>query len=251
MEYSAASDSYTACPEGFKEFYNQRRRWTPSTFLNSVDLLSTNYKRVIANNDDFSFFYIIYQFLAQIFGTIVGPGSIVLSLSGAFTALFPLNDNVAIIISLGLWIFFIMVCFTCKSDVQLSVAYFLTVIYSIVMVAMFVAMIIQMIQEPSTPTSIGIMLFLGIFPVAALLHPQELGCYPMFFIYFLTLPSMSLLLTTYSFFNLDNVSWGTRYALFRPLFIKNEILCKIKKMHFKNTCFWFLYQDEKIMDLDK
>jgi len=31
VEYSAASDSYTACPEGFDEFYNQRRRWMPST----------------------------------------------------------------------------------------------------------------------------------------------------------------------------------------------------------------------------
>ncbi|CAG4998332.1 unnamed protein product [Parnassius apollo] len=34
VEYSAASDAYTHCPEGFSEFYNQRRRWVPSTIAN-------------------------------------------------------------------------------------------------------------------------------------------------------------------------------------------------------------------------
>ena len=60
VEYSAASDSFTACPEGFAEFYNQRRRWTPSTIANVADLLA-DYKRVIKNNDDVSFLYIVYQ----------------------------------------------------------------------------------------------------------------------------------------------------------------------------------------------
>ena len=59
VEYSAASDSFTACPEvtshstsqpltdlqGFKEFYNQRRRWMPSTLLNIMDLIG-DYKQV-------------------------------------------------------------------------------------------------------------------------------------------------------------------------------------------------------------
>ena len=60
VEYSAASDSFTACPEGFKEFYNQRRRWMPSTIANIADLLS-DYKRVVKNNEDISIFYIGYQ----------------------------------------------------------------------------------------------------------------------------------------------------------------------------------------------
>ena len=29
IEYCAASDSYTHAPEGFGEFYTQRRRWAP------------------------------------------------------------------------------------------------------------------------------------------------------------------------------------------------------------------------------
>mgnify|MGYP002715441805 CR=1 FL=1 len=30
VEYCAASDAYTHCPESFEEFYTQRRRWGPS-----------------------------------------------------------------------------------------------------------------------------------------------------------------------------------------------------------------------------
>lgn len=39
VEYNAASDAYTNSPEEFKEFYNQRRRWGPSTLANTLDLL--------------------------------------------------------------------------------------------------------------------------------------------------------------------------------------------------------------------
>ena len=60
VEYSAASDAYTHCPEGFNEFYNQRRRWVPSTMANIMDLLG-DYKRTIKINDNISLPYIFYQ----------------------------------------------------------------------------------------------------------------------------------------------------------------------------------------------
>ena len=41
IEYSAAADALTHAPEGFSEFYNQRRRWGPSTMANIVDLLQS------------------------------------------------------------------------------------------------------------------------------------------------------------------------------------------------------------------
>ena len=40
VEYCAAADALTYAPEGFEEFYNQRRRWSPSTMANIMDLLS-------------------------------------------------------------------------------------------------------------------------------------------------------------------------------------------------------------------
>lgn len=60
VEYSAASDAYTHCPEGFNEFYNQRRRWVPSTLANIMDLL-VDYKHTIKINDNISSPYIAYQ----------------------------------------------------------------------------------------------------------------------------------------------------------------------------------------------
>jgi chitin synthase len=60
VEYSAASDAFTHSPEGFGEFYNQRRRWVPSTMANIIDLLA-DYKRVVKVNDSISILYIAYQ----------------------------------------------------------------------------------------------------------------------------------------------------------------------------------------------
>ena len=60
VEYSAASDAYTHGPEGFNEFFNQRRRWVPSTIANIFDLLM-NYKQTVKINDNISLPYIWYQ----------------------------------------------------------------------------------------------------------------------------------------------------------------------------------------------
>lgn len=53
MEYCAASDALTFAPEGFNEFFNQRRRWIPSTIANIYDLLK-DYKNVVSVNESIS-----------------------------------------------------------------------------------------------------------------------------------------------------------------------------------------------------
>ena len=65
VEYSAASDAYTHCPEGFNEFFNQRRRWVPSTIANIFDLLM-NYKVTVAINDNISLPYVGYQTMLMV-----------------------------------------------------------------------------------------------------------------------------------------------------------------------------------------
>jgi len=60
VEYSAASDAYTQCPESFDEFYKQRRRWIPSTMANILDLLM-DAKRTVKINNNISYLYIVYQ----------------------------------------------------------------------------------------------------------------------------------------------------------------------------------------------
>lgn len=86
VEYSAASDAYTHAPEGFNEFYNQRRRWVPSTMCNIMDLLA-DAKTIISKNNSISMPYILYQAMLMI-GTIIGPGTIFLMMVGALVSVF-------------------------------------------------------------------------------------------------------------------------------------------------------------------
>lgn len=78
VEYCAASDAYTHAPEGFNEFYNQRRRWVPSTMANIFDLLS-DARRIVKTNNNISMPYIFYQTILM-FGTIIGPGKCLLNM---------------------------------------------------------------------------------------------------------------------------------------------------------------------------
>ena len=139
MTYLFFSDSFTAAPEGFKEFYNQRRRWMPSTMANIADLLG-DYRRVTNNNDDISPFYIAYQILMFV-STVLGPGFIFLMISGTFAVAFPgtLTDNEAFIINLVPILIFCATCLLAKSDHQLTLAMLLSVAYAVVMVAVIVS----------------------------------------------------------------------------------------------------------------
>lgn len=133
VEYCAASDSFTQCPEGFNEFYNQRRRWMPSTKLNIIDLISDS-KMVVKNNPDISRGYIFYQSF-MMFGTVFGPGSIFLMLIGAFSTAFDLSNDNSLIINAVLAGGFVLACCVLKGAQQIMVAQLLTLVYALIMIA--------------------------------------------------------------------------------------------------------------------
>lgn len=92
-------------------------------------------------------------------------------------------------------------------------AQLLSVIYSIVMMVVLVGIILQLSEDGfASPSGIFLIFTAMTFIVAAILHPQEFWCLPTGLIYYLTVPSMYLLLIVYSVCNLNNVSWGTREA---------------------------------------
>ncbi|KAI1291990.1 Chitin synthase 8 [Halotydeus destructor] len=209
VEYSAASDAYTHCPEGFTEFYTQRRRWAPSTMANIMDLLG-DYKRTIAVNDHISFPYIIYQAMLMI-GTILGPGTIFLMLVGALVAVFRISNWDSFVYNFVPILFFIIVCFVCKTEMQIFAAQLLSAAYAMLMMAVFVGTAIQMTEDGvSSPSAIFFIALTGSFFVAGILHPQEFSCVTPIFLYFLSIPCMYMLLMIYSLVNLNNVTWGTR-----------------------------------------
>lgn len=69
LEYCAAAEDSTFCPDTFDEFFKQRRRWIPSTLANLL-LLISEWKLTVNNNDHISFFFILYQAL-MVFSTII------------------------------------------------------------------------------------------------------------------------------------------------------------------------------------
>nr|ARQ20736.1 chitin synthase 2 [Grapholitha molesta] len=209
VEYSAASDAYTHCPEAFGEFYNQRRRWVPSTMANILDLLG-DAKQTVKSNDNISTLYICYQMLLMV-GTILGPGTIFLMMIGAMNAITGISNMNALILNLIPVVIFITVCMTCKSETQLILATAITCLYAMLMMMVIVGIALQIVEDGwLAPSSIFTIVTFGIFFITAALHPQEMICLLYLVVYYITIPSMYMLLIIYSLCNLNNVSWGTR-----------------------------------------
>ena len=209
VEYSAASDAYTHCPEGFNEFFNQRRRWVPSTIANIFDLLM-DYKATIKINDNISLPYVWYQSMLMM-GTVIGPGTIFLMLVGAFVAAFKIGNWTSFQYNLIPIVAYVGVCLMCKTKWQLLLSQLLSTYYAMIMMAVIVGTALQLGEDGiGSPSAIFLVAMTGSFFIAACLHPQEFWCVVPGLMYLLCIPSMYLLLIIYSITNLNNVSWGTR-----------------------------------------
>ncbi|CAG5096672.1 Similar to Chitin synthase (Meloidogyne artiellia), partial [Cotesia congregata] len=219
VEYSAASDSYTHAPETFKEFYNQRRRWIPSTIANIFDLLNSS-KNTRKANENISWLYIAYQWILM-GSTVLGPGTIFLMLVGAFVAAFRIDNWSSFYYNLIPIAIFVTICFFCKSDFQLIVAAIISTFYGLVMIVVLVGIMIQIADDGwLAPSTILFMVVAGQLIIAGLLHPQEISCLICGVIYYVTVPSMYMLLIIYSLFNIHNVTWGTRES---KVIVKDDV----------------------------
>ncbi|KAH3754146.1 chitin synthase chs-2-like [Dreissena polymorpha] len=210
VEYCAASDALTYAPEGFYEFYNQRRRWTPSTMANILDLLM-DFKNITKRNSEISMLYVCYQMLLMV-SSILTPGTIFLMVLGAINMAFPqLSLYWALVLNLIPVAIFILLCFVAKSETQLAYAAILSTVYSLVMMLVIVGLIKQAAENGfCSVINIFLCFVAGVIIISALIHPQEFWCIFHGFLYFLAIPSMSMLLMLYSIGNLHVVSWGTR-----------------------------------------
>lgn len=209
IEYCAAADALTHAPETFSEFFNQRRRWGPSTLANIIDLLG-NWRATISINDNVSTLYVLYQFCLMV-STVLGPATILLMLSGAFVVVFKMTVIESYLMALIPAIFFIIVCIYAKPSTQMTIASIMSAVYAILMTIVFVGTLGQAIEGGLTsPNVIFMILLIVIFFIAALMHPEEFFCVIPGALYFICLPTGYLLLTIYYLCNMNVVSWGTR-----------------------------------------
>ncbi|XP_028966439.1 chitin synthase-like [Galendromus occidentalis] len=209
VEYSAASDAYTHAPEAFGEFYTQRRRWGPSTQANIIDLL-VSARQLIKVNPNVSAPYIAYQGMLMI-GNIIGPGNIYMMIVGSFVTVFSMQALHAMLINLVPLLGFIVICFMCKNDKQILAALLLTFLYSLIMCAVLIGLLIQIKNEgPASPSGMFTTALALTYVLTAIAHPQEITCVFYGILYFMLIPSMFLFLVVYSVVNVHVVVWGTR-----------------------------------------
>ncbi|CAB3404677.1 unnamed protein product [Caenorhabditis bovis] len=209
VEYCAASDAQTFAPEGFNEFFNQRRRWIPSTIFNIMDLLK-DYKNVVNVNESISIWYIIYQ-LVMLISSVLGPGTIFVMIVGAISISFTIDTMISLIIVSVPVIIFIVVCLTATQEKQLIVAQTIGAVFAMLMTAVIVGTSLQLQKDGIfSPHSMFLVAVVTSFLTAAILHPLEFTCIIPGTIYFLAIPCMYMLLPIYSVCNMQTVAWGTR-----------------------------------------
>ncbi|XP_032435842.1 chitin synthase chs-2-like [Xiphophorus hellerii] len=210
VEYNAASDAYTNAPQDFKELYNQRKRWGPSTMANVVDLLgSTNL--VSKKNPSMSKPFMFYQLFAMI-SAILAPATICLMVAGSLSFILEIPSAAALVIAVIPPAIYLGLCFKLKADTQITIAAVLSVMYAFLMMVVTMSVFASIMKEQTilTPSSIFIVAMSVIYIVTALLHPQELPLLFYGLLYIICIPSAYLLLTIYSMVNMNSVSWGTR-----------------------------------------
>ncbi|XP_074543357.1 chitin synthase chs-2-like [Halichoeres trimaculatus] len=210
VEYNSASDAYTNAPEDFKELYNQRRRWGPSTLANIVDLLGAT-NTVSKKNSSISKLFMLYQ-LFNITSAILAPATICLMIAGSLSFMLTLDAGWALVLAIIPPAIYLILCFKLKADTQITIAAILSVIYSFLMLVVTLSTVGSMIKDQTilTPSSMFVVAMAFIYVVTALMHPQEVQLVFFGFLYILCIPSAYLLLTIYSMVNMNNVSWGTR-----------------------------------------
>ncbi|XP_035669155.1 uncharacterized protein LOC118411184 [Branchiostoma floridae] len=230
LEYTAVSEDSTYCPEEFAEFYNQRRRWGPSTVANQIELIEKYFGHEM-KRDSVSFLFMVYQGLL-FFSGLIGPATCVLIIAGGLQ-FFNYDNGLAsaqavsittvVVLSL-VSLLYGMICLCTSQKFQLRMAMALSLCFAVLMTLVLVSLVEDTVVEFRNMTmsiqageeynpSISTLYFLalvGMYIITGLVHITEFHTLFYGLVYFLSLPTGYILLTLYSVCNLTDRTWGTR-----------------------------------------
>ena len=216
IEYCAASDAYTHAPETITEFFNQRRRWIPSTLGNTVSFLK-NYRRTIRLNENVSFLCVLYHicFLASY---ILSPATITIAIADAFNATTDIDMWGSFILACLPAGVFLIVCYqNWKEEIKIGFAAMLGTYYSILMMIVVVGTIVRVVDGSWKTTAVLFLVIMAlIFFLTAICHPFELSCVKPCFLFFLCIPTSYILIIIYSLTTMNQCTWGTRDNVYVP-----------------------------------
>lgn len=152
----------------------------------------------------------MYQFFILV-STVLGPATVMLMMAGAFNVVLKTDVMGSYALSLTPPIIFMIICFLAKPETQVVAASLLSALYAIVMMIVIVGTVANAIEGSVTsPNVIFLVMLVGIFVIAALMHPEEVLCIIPGALYFICIPTGYLVLTIYYLCNMHIVSWGTR-----------------------------------------
>ncbi|XP_061191089.1 uncharacterized protein LOC133199272 [Saccostrea echinata] len=241
IEYCAASENETYCPEEFEEFYKQRRRWIASTLANIISLIKEwNLIRLL--NHRVSYLFCIYQ-IFLLTSTFIGPSTVIIIVAGGLNYAWNFDVVWAVVLQIAVCVIYALICLFKNERWQMQSGKIITFLYAVVMTAVVVGIAEQVAEdmigfndkvkvetkdnktvtvEPTVvPGAISddfpvsfVTLYLGlliaIFLVTGAFHPSEFTCLLNGITYLLCLPSGYLVLNIYSVVNITDRSWGTR-----------------------------------------
>nr|XP_034320179.1 uncharacterized protein LOC105341274 isoform X1 [Crassostrea gigas]XP_034320180.1 uncharacterized protein LOC105341274 isoform X1 [Crassostrea gigas] len=238
IEYCAASENGTYCPEEFEEFYKQRRRWIASTLANSLSLI-TNWNLIRNSNHRISYLFCLYQIILLV-STFIGPSTVIVIVAGGLAYAWNINIVISVVLQVFVCVIYAGICLFRNEKWQMQSGKLITFLYAVVMAAVFVGLLERIAKEiigitsdigeivttttvkPTIPPGVisshfpvsFVTLYLGImcaiFVITTLLHPYDFTCLLNGFTYLLCLPSGYFVLNIYSIVNITDSSWGTR-----------------------------------------
>ncbi|XP_052806627.1 chitin synthase chs-2-like [Mya arenaria] len=209
IDYCAASDAKTFAPDNFWDFFVQRRRWSPSTMANMMDLV-LSWKQIVEYNREINHFFMLYQ-LVLVITSVLAPGIVLVMIAGSFSSVLSLPPWHAFFVAVTPVVLFAVLCLAVTQKKQLLVAAILSTAYTFVMVIVTIGMILNIVSETVLSPTVIFLIFVGlVFLISALLHPQEFTCLFPGLLYYVSVPSTYIFLTVFYMCNLHDISWGTR-----------------------------------------
>ena len=218
ISYVAISHQDTNAPMTLKEYFNQRRRWGPSTLFNIFDLLK-DWKKVININPNISSLYLVYTAIINM-SSLLTASTVSIMLLGCFELIL---ETWGCTFCNWPWlpyfltfippIIFCLVCYLARDDnpKHLCVS-ILSWFYAMVMLAVMIVLIGGMLVPCGICSLVNqiFLLIIGFYFLAGILNPHEALDLIAGIVYWMLIPTMLILLSIYMYFGLNNTSWGTR-----------------------------------------
>ncbi len=133
LAFSPISHNYTYCPENFKEFLKQRRRWYLSDVFNQY-LLISNLSKLIYRNKAFSLPFSLYLFIVFLL-TLLAPFIGMWIMVGGLVMISGVSHIYLVTVNIVILVIYTIMCVTCTDKILITVTKFLYGVIAIIMTA--------------------------------------------------------------------------------------------------------------------